>query len=390
VPGLRLPRLVPSHDGLAKRTHGGADATGVAIRVFPLRTAAPWQAWAMGSLQVFRVTGFLLTPTQIAMPPGGGPPPKLVPIPRLTPSVRQYGSLTVAFLTPPTAVEWPGIAIHDPNWRVMQVVADVPTEMGEAAAVEDVGAALSPILDMASFLLAAPVRLGQLQVVEITPPVSVGDARPMRMYSSAPFDRNARGVSMQALAGLSSLSLPLAVPTMAPRVAAALRWFVKSLSTDLLHDQFMFLWIALEVLCDLSGVTVTGPYLCTNGHPIPECPECHASTTKPVRGQSIRRFLQDSGGIDSATGKELWGVRQMMHGAVDFDSKKLERLPALVQILRAAVAMRLKEALGFPADFAPFVQPEGLMIHPSAMVVGTQALAADDLLSLDELAARSA
>ncbi len=87
--------------------------------------------------------------------------------------------------------------------------------------------------------------------------------------------------------------------------------------------------------------------------------------------------------------KELWRMRQMMHGAIDFDLQKLVRLPALVQILRAAVAARLKEALGIPADFAPIVQQEGLMIHPSAVVGGTQALTADDVLSLDELITRS-
>lgn len=343
----------------------------------------------MTSQQVFRVTGVLLTPALIAMPAGGGLPSKLEPIPRLTASVGHYGGMTMAFLSPSTPVEWPGVAVHDPNWRVMEVIADVSTEHGAAAALDDVGAVLSPILDMASFLLAAPVRLGQIQVVDITPPLTVGDMREMQIHSSAPFDRNARGVSMQALAGLSSLALPLTVPLIAARVAAALRWFVKSLSTDLLHDQFMFLWVALEVLCDLAGVKVTGPYSCPNGHAIPECPECRASTTREVRGLSLRAFLEESGGVDAATGKELWRMRQMMHGAIDFDSQKLVRLPALVQILRAAVAARLKEALGIPAGFAPIVQPEGLMIHPSAGVGGTQALTADDLLSLDELITRS-
>ena len=201
----------------------------------------------------------------------------------------------------------------------MEVIADVSSEHGAAAALDDVGAVLSPILDMASFLLAAPVRLGQIQVVDITPPLTVGDMREMQIHSSAPFDRNARGVSMQALAGLSSLALPLTVPLIAARAAAALRWFVKSLSTDVLHDEFIFLWIALEVLCDLSGAKVTGPYICPNGHAIPECPECRASTTKEVRGPSLRAFLEESGGVDAATGKELWRMRQMMHGAIDFE-----------------------------------------------------------------------
>jgi hypothetical protein len=340
------------------------------------------------TLQVFRVTGFVLTPTLIAIPPGGGFPSKLEPIPRLMPSVAHYGGMTVAVQTPTTPVEWPGIAIHDPNWRVMELIADAPTDQGATAAVDDVGAVLVPILDMASFLLGSAVRLGQVEVIDISPPLALGENREMQIYSSAPFDRNVRGISMQAVAGLSSLALPVAVPSFSPRAAAALRWFVKSLSTDLLHDEFMFLWIALEVLCDLAGARVTGPYLCPKGHAIPECPECHASTTKEVRGRSLRAFLEESGGIDVGTGKELWSMRQMMHGAIDFDSQKLSRLPALVQILRAAVAARLKDVLGIPADFAPIVQPKGLMIHPSAGVGGSRALSADDLLRLDDLIAQ--
>ena len=343
----------------------------------------------MVSPRVFRITGSLLTPTLVAMPADGGPPSTLELSPRLTPSVGHYGGMTMAFVTPSTSVEWSDIAMQDPNWRVMEVIADVSSEHGAAAALDDVGAALRPILDMASFLLAAPVSLGQIQVVDITPPLTVGDIRETQIYGSAPFDRNARGVSMQALAGLTSLALPLAVPLIAARAAAALRWFVKSLSTDLLHDQFIFLWIALEVLCDLSGAKVTGPYICPNGHAIPQCPECRASTTKAIRGPSLRAFLEQSGGVDAATSKELWRMRQMMHGAIDFNSHKLVRLPTLVQVLRAAVAARLKEALGLPADFAPIVRPEGLMIHPSAGIVGSQALTADDLLSLDELITRS-
>jgi len=53
-----------------------------------------------------------------------------------------------------------------------------------------------------------------------------------------------------------------------------LRWFVKALGTDLLHDQFIFLWMALEILCDDSDVRVEEPYVGPCQHQIPECPEC--------------------------------------------------------------------------------------------------------------------
>jgi len=58
--------------------------------------------------------------------------------------------------------------------------------------------------------------------------------------------------------------------------------------------------------------------------------------------------VMDATGIDPTEddAKALWRMRQLMHGAIPFDLTKLEQLPSLVQVLRAAVAVRSEGDFG--------------------------------------------
>ena len=97
---------------------------------------------------------------------------------------------------------------------------------------------------------------------------------------------------MQVINGALLGRLPDTLTIDDSKIAAVLRSLVKSLSTNLLHDQFIFLWIALEIQCDASSVKVEEPYACRKGHPIAACPICEAPTTKLVRGATIRAYLE--------------------------------------------------------------------------------------------------
>jgi len=72
----------------------------------------------------------------------------------------------------------------------------------------------------------------------------------------------------------------------------------------------------------------------------------------------------------------------MMHGAIPFESAKLEALGSLLQVLRAAVALGLKDCLGMPRDEAPLIASSGLSVHPSPSVVGTRAIKEADISAL--------
>jgi hypothetical protein len=175
--------------------------------------------------------------------------------------------------------------------------------------------------------------------------------------------------------------LPTAVDNLDSKTAAALRWFVKALSTDLNHDQFIYLWIALEILYDDSNVRVQVPYVGPCQHEIPQCPQCGRATTKPLRGASIKQFLQGSG-MPAEQATELWRLRQLVHGAIPFDSKKLENLGASIQPLRAVVAAGLKSRLGKTDAEPPIVGIGAVLIHPAVGLGGTRSINEDDIRPL--------
>jgi hypothetical protein len=169
---------------------------------------------------------------------------------------------------------------------------------------------------------------------------------------------------VSAIQGRVLGELPESVDIPDSKTAAVLRWFVKALGTDVLHDQFIFLWIALEILCDASDVRVEEPYIGRCKHEIAVCPECAKPTTRMVRGGTMKAFLQ-SYGVTAEQAKKLWEMRQLMHGAIPFDSKKLSWLGGLVQELRAVVAAGLKSKLGKTSDDLPIVANTGLAVHPA-------------------------
>jgi hypothetical protein len=228
-----------------------------------------------------------------------------------------------------------------------------------------------------SFEMAFVIGVGQSELIDVTPPVVVGDERNVGIFSMGPFDKNARQVEMQAIQPRLYGRLPDISVISDSRVAAVLRWFTKSL-TVYLHDQFIFLWIALEILSDDSTIKVETVYRASCGHEIPTSPTCGVPTSRQVLGLPRRAFLV-SLGVSERDARSLWQMRQLMHGAISFDSDKLDKLPSLVQVLRAAVAAGLKVRLGMSPEGPPLVAPSGLATSPMLGLGGTRAIREKDL-----------
>jgi hypothetical protein len=74
----------------------------------------------------------------------------------------------------------------------------------------------------------------------------------------------------------------------------------------------------------------------------------------------------------------------MMHGAIRFDSKEMADLPAVTQVVRAAVAADLKMALGLDAAGLPIVTFGTMSIHPGVGLGGSRLINEDDLTWLEE------
>ena len=201
----------------------------------------------MTAQHVFRVKGSLTAPTMIPLGPGGGPPLTLEPRPRLVSSVQGYGDIGLAFVVPPDPIAPDRATTGDPNWMPALIVADVPVDGDFNDALARAEVLIKDVIDLTSFTLAAPVWLGPIDAIDVTRPISVNDERDCQIWSSPPFGRFARGIAMSGVHGQTTVGLPTESPLeFGPRERAALRWFIKSLGTDLVHDQFIFLWITLE------------------------------------------------------------------------------------------------------------------------------------------------
>ncbi len=248
-------------------------------------------------------------------------------------------------------------------------------------ACERAGPMFDRLLDELMFKMQAPIGLGQLNAVDVTPPRRVGEERDFWMFASYPFDRYARTVGVGATRAETVPRLSEAYVEIPDAARAALRWYTKSLETQFAHDAFMFLWIAMESLVNATGHAVTGFYKADCGHEIPVCPTCGKSTARKIAGATLRDYMIECG-VDPRDAADLWKLRQMMHGAIGFDSERLGRLAELLQILRAFVAALLKDAQGIAHDEPPLVGFGAVAIHPAMGLGGHGALTAEDVADL--------
>lgn len=329
-------------------------------------------------MKLWRISALIFAPVAFEPAPDGGLPEQLTFQGRLPDQSRMYGDIPIAIQSAPEAFvkQFEGNPHVEPKLLSLDIAA-----LNDQLAVERAGPIVEAIVDLMSFDMGALLVVGQVDFTDITPPIAVGDERETGFFAAAPFSPYERGAEMEAIQGRLSGQLPESIEIGDPKVAAALRWFVKALGTDLRHDQFIFLWIALEILGDLSDVEVLAPYVGPCQHEIANCPECNRETSRLVRGATMRAFLE-SYGVGNEEAKKLWAMRQLMHGAIPFDSKKLAELASLVQVLRAAVNSALKERLGVAPDAPPIVAPSGMSIHPGVGGSGTGQVAEEDVRPL--------
>ena len=231
---------------------------------------------------------------------------------------------------------------------------------------------LEELIDFLAFQLQQPIPVVQLELLDITQPVQTGDKRDGVLFPAPggyPFPKQQSSLYL----GPARVSI---APTLEPppnwakrHVRAARDWYLKGLHASSDPDRFMLFWISMEVLFDQSGIRILESPRCSHGHLQPEmaCPECGELNMRMVRGGSIKEYLTTRCGISADDATNLWKVRQMFHGAVDFDSRAYADLPRLTIVLQAATLDRIKDVAGARADLAT-IQPGGMTI--AAMALG--------------------
>ena len=260
------------------------------------------------------------------------------------------------------------------------MIAEV-VAVDSGAAYENAVEAMETGVESLSFQLQAPLQIYGIEAIDVTPPVEVGEERDFGRLSGYPL-RRFRPSSLQMTGVLTETIPDLAVELAAldRRQRAALDWYLKALAAQYQVDQFMFLWIAFEILSDLSPLRVEGPLVTRCQHEIAECPVCGNATSRVVQGATRKRYLVEGFGLEDEVARELWRTRQILHGSEDFDSAMMGRLAELCQVLRAVVNAALKHALGLALDAPPVVLFGQFSILPHGGVDGRRRVNDEDLV----------
>jgi|GEM_PF-1336132 len=279
-----------------------------------------------------------------------------------------------------TINHWPNIKIpslpHGPFGLQDEPAALVFYVTGEyVEAMTRTRGLIEPLLDSLSFQLQTAIHAYEMQVLDMTPPVSIGMERDLFVskYSSGKFIPAFPPTNVNTLA---HPQLDLSLEKASARTRSALRWYIKGLAAIYEVDKFVFFWTALEILRAQSGVSVIAPYKAPCKHEIPNCPTCGKATSKQVLGQSMKKFLVEKASISQETANKLWQFRQIIHGTKDLTYEDMRDLPMMANSLRKALLVLLKSALGWPLDQPPIMVPVGSGIIPSYVnnskhIVGT-------------------
>ena len=241
---------------------------------------------------------------------------------------------------------------------------------------------LELILDDLSFQLQCAIRVFSLDVLDVTPPISVGMQRQVLSFA-APNGfqppKFLRSVSLGNVEPVDTLLLESEYRAEDEVIRASIRWYVKALAAPFEIDKFVFYWIALEILCTQSDISVQKPYLARCGHEVPNCPTCGASTIREVNGATIQKFLVESVGTDEKLAKEMWSMRQMFHGSNYLSAKATQELPRMTMALQFAVARSLKQVLKIPQDHPPIITMDSPIIRTDIALVGSREITEADL-----------
>ena len=327
--------------------------------------------------RTWRVKAFMAFPTEIPLAPDGGLPERLEPVSRVPAQPHVISGVRMG-LWPASEDEQKGRDSH-PNWSWGALIAEVAASDTQTAFERAVDA-METAVESLSFQLQTPLQIQSIEAFDVTRPVELAQEREFGTWTGYPL-RRFRPASVQMTGVLTQLipDLTVELGALDRRQRAALDWYLKALAAPFQVDQFMFLWIAFEILSDLSELSVEGPLRTRCQHEIAECPVCGKPTTRVVQGATRQKFLEEGFGIDATVARELWRTRQILHGAEEFDSGVMDRLAELSQVLRAVVNHFLKTALGAPAEAPPIVAFGQASISPHMGLGGTRRVEERDL-----------
>lgn len=239
------------------------------------------------------------------------------------------------------------------------------------------------LLERISFQIQATLTMQAVDVIDVTPPVALGEWRDM-ITSPAPFGYPTVTFSPASQAiGSSTRVLPeigLELIPSSEKAARARDWFLKALAAPLEVDRFIFLWIATEIFAGESAVAQEQFYRANCGHEIPACPDCGATTARKVQGKTLKTYLETEFGLTSELASAAWDLRQMLHGAIGFDSLRMQSLPQISVSLHAGLLEAMKRDFGLEPNALPKIDTlNAVLVSPHLQLAGQRAITPVDL-----------
>lgn len=217
------------------------------------------------------------------------------------------------------------------------------------AALEAASPTIALVLDDLTFQVQAPIRFVNVEVVDVTPPASVGDVRELlHVVDSYNYPYTISTVQMAGVGAATVRPTIRQLPPMRPSLRAGLMWYAKALGTPSSIDRFMLLCVALELLVKAADM--------------------------PPSGNSLRAFLVERHSFTAEEAATVWELRQAMHGDVSAAS----HLPASLPALEAAVGSELKQRLGVEPTQPPHFNPHPVGIA-GVYLGGSRQLVASDI-----------
>jgi hypothetical protein len=197
-----------------------------------------------------------------------------------------------------------------------------------------------------------------LHAIDVTPPVSVGDLRDGEMW---PYPDGYAAFKELSARGPDPITrtvpfLSADPPALSQAHAIALQWYLKALGEGSAPNRYISLWVAVETLIAVSGVSPKGG--------------------KRGNGPLARAFLEACG-VTSETSADMWRARNIVHGSQPFESEVMQSLPMLSTSLKAVVAANLKSALGIPPEDPPIVTAAPFVVGGLSLGGQIQAEASD-------------
>lgn len=249
-------------------------------------------------------------------------------------------------------------------------------------ALQEADQLLEDICDNLAFRLQMPIPIRQLEVIDVSEPLKIGEERDFLLFPYPNGYQHSKFENVQFInSTITEMKPELEVDFhgLDEKDRRILNWYHKALSATSIMDKFLFLFICAEILCNASKIKVLKPYVPSCEHEIENCPTCGKSTEKKVFGPTLKKYLEDVLGLNKDIAKDIWKVRQIVHGEKNVNVSLLKRISDICLSLQSGVTSGIRQRLNVPLDTPPFVNNQGVGISNTTILGGKRAIDESDL-----------